>query len=163
MGQANESTVDRNCDWPQLQLARTDDQREELLPCNVAVRQESEKRKALLDRDGARPRGRVPAQIPAVADRTLPLGRGPYSLDQTATDARQRAAQSVINHSPNMWTLIGLGTSVAFVYSVVATVAPQVFPATFVIDGHVAVYFEAAAAIKSLLALRLRGQDLRTH
>ncbi len=69
----------------------------------------------------------------------------------------QRAVQSVINHSPNMWTLIGLGTSVAFVYSVVATVAPQVFPATFVIDGHVSVYFEAAAAI---ISLTLFGQIL---
>lgn len=40
-----------------------------------------------------------------------------------------RGVRSVIDRSPNMWTLIGLGTSVAFVYSVVATVAPQVFPA----------------------------------
>ncbi len=76
----------------------------------------------------------------------------------------QRALQSLINRSPNMWTLIGLGTSVAFIYSVVATVAPQIFPATFVIDGHVAVYFEAAAAIISLtlfgqiLELRARSQ-----
>ncbi len=52
----------------------------------------------------------------------------------------------------------------AFVYSVVATVAPHLFPATFVIDGHVAVYFEAAAAIISLtlfgqiLELRARSQ-----
>jgi Cu+-exporting ATPase len=75
-----------------------------------------------------------------------------------------RGAQSVINRSPNMWTLIGLGTGVAFVYSVVATVAPQLFPATFVIDGRVAVYFEAAAAIISLtlfgqiLELRARSQ-----
>ena len=69
----------------------------------------------------------------------------------------KRGAQSVINRSPNMWTLIGLGTGVAFVYSVVATVAPQVFPAAFVIDGHVAVYFEAAAAI---ISLTLFGQIL---
>jgi len=75
-----------------------------------------------------------------------------------------RGVQSVINRSPNMWTLIGLGTSVAFVYSVVATVAPQVFPAAFVIDGRVAVYFEAAAVIISLtlfgqvLELRARSQ-----
>ncbi|MEP7207742.1 MAG: copper-translocating P-type ATPase, partial [Casimicrobiaceae bacterium] len=69
----------------------------------------------------------------------------------------KRGAQSVINRSPNMWTLIGLGTGVAFVYSVVATVAPQVFPATFVIDGRVAVYFEAAAAI---ISLTLFGQIL---
>ena len=68
-----------------------------------------------------------------------------------------RGVQSVVNRSPNMWTLIGLGTSVAFVYSVVATVAPQVFPATFVIDGSVAVYFEAAAVI---ISLTLLGQIL---
>jgi len=69
----------------------------------------------------------------------------------------KRGAQSVINRSPNMWTLIGLGTGVAFIYSVVATVAPQVFPATFVIDGRVSVYFEAAAAI---ISLTLLGQIL---
>ena len=68
-----------------------------------------------------------------------------------------RGVQSVINRSPNMWTLIGLGTSVAFVYSVVATVAPQIFPATFVVDGIVAVYFEAAAVI---ISLTLLGQIL---
>ncbi len=68
-----------------------------------------------------------------------------------------RGVQSVINRSPNMWTLIGLGTSVAFVYSVVATVAPQIFPATFVVDGSVAVYFEAAAVI---ISLTLFGQIL---
>jgi len=69
----------------------------------------------------------------------------------------KRGVQSVINRSPNMWTLIGLGTSVAFLYSVVGTVAPQVFPATFVIDGRVAVYFEAAAVI---ISLTLFGQIL---
>ena len=69
----------------------------------------------------------------------------------------KRGVRSVINRSPNMWTLIGLGTSVAFVYSVVATVAPQVFPAAFVVDGRVAVYFEAAAAI---ISLTLFGQIL---
>ena len=65
----------------------------------------------------------------------------------------KRGVQSVINRSPNMWTLIGLGTSVAFLYSVVATVAPQLFPSTFVIEGRVAVYFEAAAVIISLTLL----------
>ena len=68
-----------------------------------------------------------------------------------------RGVQSVFNRSPNMWTLIGLGTSVAFVYSVVATVAPQIFPAAFVTDGSVAVYFEAAAVI---ISLTLFGQIL---
>ena len=64
-----------------------------------------------------------------------------------------RGVQSVINRSPNMWTLIGLGTSAAFVYSVVATVAPGVFPASFVSMGRVGVYYEAAAVIISLTLL----------
>ena len=68
-----------------------------------------------------------------------------------------RAVQSLIHRSPNMWTLIGLGTSAAFLYSVVATLAPGVFPASFAVDGHVAVYFEAAAVI---LSLTLLGQML---
>jgi len=64
-----------------------------------------------------------------------------------------RGWQSVIHRSPNMWTLIGLGTGAAFVYSVVATIAPQVFPASFMAMGRVAVYFEAAAVIISLTLL----------
>ena len=64
-----------------------------------------------------------------------------------------RGWQSVVNRSLNMWTLISLGTGAAFVYSVVATVAPQVFPASFVAMGRVAVYFEAAAVIISLTLL----------
>jgi P-type Cu+ transporter len=69
----------------------------------------------------------------------------------------ERAVQSVTNRSPNMWTLIGLGTSAAFIYSVVATIAPQVFPPSFVSMGRVAVYFEAAAVI---ISLTLLGQIL---
>ena len=65
----------------------------------------------------------------------------------------ERAAQSLIHFSPNMWTLIGLGTFAAFSYSVVATIAPGVFPASFVVMGRVAVYFEAAATIISLTLL----------
>jgi Cu+-exporting ATPase len=64
-----------------------------------------------------------------------------------------RGAQSVVHRSPNMWTLIGLGTGAAFVYSVAATVAPQAFPASFASMGRVAVYFEAAAVIISLTLL----------
>ena len=48
-----------------------------------------------------------------------------------------RAVESVRHRSPNMWTLIGLGTSAAFLYSVVATLAPDVFPASFVSMGRV--------------------------
>ncbi len=68
-----------------------------------------------------------------------------------------RGWASVLNRSPNMWTLIGLGTGAAFAYSVVATVAPDVFPASFVSMGRVAVYFEAAAVI---ISLTLLGQVL---
>ncbi|HSQ10849.1 MAG TPA: HAD-IC family P-type ATPase, partial [Burkholderiaceae bacterium] len=64
-----------------------------------------------------------------------------------------RMAQSVRNRSPNMWTLIGLGTGAAFVYSLVATIAPQVFPQSFISMGRVAVYYEAAAVIISLTLL----------
>jgi Cu+-exporting ATPase len=66
-----------------------------------------------------------------------------------------RGVQSVINRSPNMWTLIGLGTAAAYLYSFVATVAPGVFPSSFVENGRVAVYFEAAAVI---ISLTLMGQ-----
>ncbi|MGH8784346.1 MAG: heavy metal translocating P-type ATPase, partial [Cupriavidus necator] len=64
-----------------------------------------------------------------------------------------RCLQSFRNRSPNMWTLIGLGTGAAFVYSVAATVAPELFPRTFVMHGRIAVYFEAAAVIISLTLL----------
>jgi P-type Cu+ transporter len=68
-----------------------------------------------------------------------------------------RGVQSVVNRSPNMWTLISLGTGAAFLYSVVATVAPQAFPSSFMAMGRVAVYFEAAAVI---ISLTLLGQIL---
>ncbi len=64
-----------------------------------------------------------------------------------------RGVQSVVNRSPNMWTLISLGTGAAYIYSLVATVAPGVFPESFVAMGRVAVYFEAAAVIISLTLL----------
>jgi Cu+-exporting ATPase len=65
----------------------------------------------------------------------------------------QRCVQSIINRSPNMWTLIGIGVAAAFVYSVVATVAPGLFPDSFREHGRVGVYFEAAAVIVSLTLL----------
>ena len=75
-----------------------------------------------------------------------------------------RWAQSLRNRSPNMWTLIGSGVGAAYIYSVVATVAPGLFPVSFSKNGSVAVYFEAAAVIISLtllgqiLELRARSQ-----
>ena len=65
-----------------------------------------------------------------------------------------RAWQSLVFRSLNMFTLIGLGVSVAFLYSLVATLLPGAFPGSFRDgDGLVAVYFEAAAAIVTLVLL----------
>jgi Cu+-exporting ATPase len=65
-----------------------------------------------------------------------------------------RAVQSVKNRSLNMFTLIGLGVSVAYVYSVIAALAPGVFPASFRNEsGEVATYFEAAGVIVTLILL----------
>jgi Cu+-exporting ATPase len=64
-----------------------------------------------------------------------------------------RGVQSVLTRNPNMWTLIGSGTAAAYGYSVVATITPEVFPASFVAHGRVGVYFEAAAVIISLTLL----------
>jgi P-type Cu+ transporter len=68
-----------------------------------------------------------------------------------------RCLQSLRHRSPNMWTLIGIGTGAAFVYSVVATVAPQLFPPSFTAHGRIGVYFEAAVVI---ISLTLLGQML---
>jgi Cu+-exporting ATPase len=65
----------------------------------------------------------------------------------------ERAAVSVRNRSLNMFTLIALGTGVAWLYSIVGTTAPQLFPAAFREDGGVSVYFEAAAVITVLVLL----------
>ena len=66
----------------------------------------------------------------------------------------QRFWASLVNRSPNMFTLIGLGTGAAYLYSVAATLFPQIFPASFhEKDGAVGVYFEAAAVIVTLVLL----------
>jgi len=65
----------------------------------------------------------------------------------------ERCVQSIRNRSPNMWTLIGIGVAAAFGYSVVATIAPDLFPASFREHGRVGAYFEAAAVIVSLTLL----------
>jgi Cu+-exporting ATPase len=65
-----------------------------------------------------------------------------------------RGWQSLVTRNLNMFTLIAMGTGVAYVYSLIGTIAPQAFPATF--RGHggaVAVYFEAAAVITVLVLL----------
>ena len=69
-----------------------------------------------------------------------------------------RGWQSLVTRNLNMFTLIAMGTGVAYVYSLIGTVAPNIFPATFRgHDGAVGVYFEAAAVITVLVLL---GQAL---
>jgi len=77
----------------------------------------------------------------------------------------ERAWQSVVTRNLNMFTLIGLGVGVGYLYSVVAVLVPQIFPASFRDEmGNVPVYFEAAAVITTLvllgqvLELRARSQ-----
>ncbi|MEX2261594.1 MAG: heavy metal translocating P-type ATPase [Bryobacteraceae bacterium] len=71
----------------------------------------------------------------------------------------ERAWASVRHRSPNMFTLIALGTGAAYLYSVVATVAPGIFPDSFRMEagGQVGVYYEVAGAI---IVLVLLGQVL---
>ncbi|MEW6147302.1 MAG: copper-translocating P-type ATPase, partial [Pseudomonadota bacterium] len=75
-----------------------------------------------------------------------------------------RGWQSLLTRNLNMFTLIAMGTGVAYVYSLIGTLAPQIFPATFRgHEGAVAVYFEAAAVITVLVllgqVLELRARD----
>lgn len=77
----------------------------------------------------------------------------------------ERAWRSIVNKAPNMFTLIGMGTGAAYLYSSVATIVPAVLPGSFrAHDGSIAVYFEAAAMITVLvllgqvLELRARSQ-----
>jgi len=66
----------------------------------------------------------------------------------------KRGWSSILNRAPNMWTLIALGTGAAYLYSIVATVLPDLFPPAFRLpDGTVPVYFEAAAVIIILVLL----------
>ena len=64
-----------------------------------------------------------------------------------------RAVRSVRSKSLNMFTLIGLGVSIAYVYSVIAALLPDIFPASFREGGEVAVYFKAAGVIVTLILL----------
>ncbi len=75
----------------------------------------------------------------------------------------KRGYSSVVRRSPNMWTLISLGTGAAFIFSLMAMLIPGIFPAQFLDEyGNVHVYFEAATVILTLVLL---GQvlELRAH
>jgi Cu+-exporting ATPase len=94
--------------------------------------------------------------------RALPAGWRPWIELMLATPVVlwggwpffQRGWMSLVNRSTNMFTLIAMGTGVAYLYSLVATVLPQMFPASFrEMGGTPALYFEAAAAITALVLL----------
>ncbi|WP_102225240.1 heavy metal translocating P-type ATPase [Acidimangrovimonas sediminis] len=75
----------------------------------------------------------------------------------------QRGWQSVVNRSPNMWTLISLGVGAAYLYSIVATFLPGVFPAQYRSGHGVGTYFEASVVIVALIfvgqVLELRARE----
>ncbi len=108
--------------------------------------------------------GHYLAAIPAVARTWLELLLTVPIVLWAGQPFFVRGWQSIVNRSPNMWTLISLGTGAAFVYSVVAALAPGLFPSSFQAHGRIGVYFEAAAVIISLtllgqiLELRARSQ-----
>jgi Cu+-exporting ATPase len=76
----------------------------------------------------------------------------------------ERGWMSIRHRSPNMFTLIALGVGAAYVFSLVATVAPQLFPLGFQMDGTVEAYFDTAVVVTTLvllgqvLELRARGR-----
>jgi Cu+-exporting ATPase len=95
-------------------------------------------------------------------DRVVPVGINPWIQLALATPVLvwggwpffQRGWTSIVARSPNMFTLIALGTGSAFVYSVAATLAPGLFPAQLQsAAGTVPVYFESAAVIVTLVLL----------
>ena len=97
----------------------------------------------------------------------LPLSRAASNWIQLACAAPvvlwagrpffERGWASIVNRSPNMFTLIALGVGAAFLYSVAATVVPDIFPAGFRMEGGVEPYFDTAVVI---IALVLLGQVL---
>src|SRR4029453_10170206 len=72
----------------------------------------------------------------------------------------ERMWQSLVNVSPNMFTLIGLGVGAAYGYSTVATMAPGVFPEGFQMHGAVETYFTRSVVITGRVLLG-RGLELR--
>src|SRR5688572_5173003 len=82
----------------------------------------------------------------------------------TAWPFFERGWASIVNRSPNMFTLIALGIGAAYVYSAAATIAPNLFPAGFQMHGVVETYFDTAVVITVLvllgqvMELRARGR-----
>jgi len=65
----------------------------------------------------------------------------------------QRAWQSLVNRSPNMFTLIAMGVGAAYFYSAIVMLLPQIFPPSFAAHGKIGIYFESAAIITVLVLL----------
>jgi Cu+-exporting ATPase len=111
----------------------------------------------------------VPLFVMAMSDmfsgsplqRLLPMGWLPWIEFVLATPVVlwggwpffQRGWTSIMNRSTNMFTLIAMGTGAAYAFSVVAVLFPRTFPESFRMNGTVPVYFEAAAAITTLVLL----------
>jgi Cu+-exporting ATPase len=107
---------------------------------------------------GHLPRGMMPVKtlVPPLVSGWLQLGFATPVVLWAGLPFLQRGWASVVRRRLNMFSLIALGTGVAYLYSLVATLAPGVFPVAFRgMDGVVAVYFEAAAMI---VVLVLAGQ-----
>ena len=105
------------------------------------------------------------AVLPPRVNVWIQLGLGSLAVVWAGAPFFRRGWESVKNRSLNMFTLIALGTGVAYLYSLVAALAPGIFPASFRMpDGGVPLYFEAAAVIVTLvllgqvLELRARSQ-----
>ncbi|WP_299566613.1 heavy metal translocating P-type ATPase [uncultured Sulfitobacter sp.] len=75
----------------------------------------------------------------------------------------ERGWASIVNRSPNMWTLIAIGVGAAYIYSLVATFLPSVFPEVYRMGAGVGTYFEAAVVIITLIfvgqVLELRARE----
>tara|TARA_R110001599_G_scaffold106070_1_gene267374 strand:+ start:130 stop:2163 length:2034 start_codon:yes stop_codon:yes gene_type:complete len=75
----------------------------------------------------------------------------------------ERGWASIVNRSPNMWTLISIGVGAAYIYSLVATFLPGVFPEVYRMGAGVGTYFEAAVVIITLIfvgqVLELRARE----
>ena len=106
----------------------------------------------------------VAPEIPTAGRTWLEAGLATPVVLWAGAPFLKRCFDSIRTGNPNMWTLIGIGVAAAYVYSLAATIAPGMFPASFEAHGRVAVYYEAAVVIVSLtlmgqlLELKARSQ-----
>src|SRR6266436_5594239 len=96
---------------------------------------------------------RVDAIVPKHIDKWIEFGLTTPVVLWAGGFFFARAWQSIVNRSLNMFTLIAVGVGAAYFYSVVAVIAPGIFPTSFRRHGEVDLYFEAAAVITTLILL----------